>query len=71
MFIHLPDQGVVFVGDFIMPDLGAPFVTVGNLQGHSPNELLKLPVFSAFISEAAGTRRPEQKEMDRQHASSR
>src|SRR6266481_5658703 len=24
MFIHLPDQGVLFVGDFIMPYLGAP-----------------------------------------------
>src|ERR1700686_4863868 len=26
MFIHLPDEGVLFVGDFIMPYLGAPFV---------------------------------------------
>jgi glyoxylase-like metal-dependent hydrolase (beta-lactamase superfamily II) len=33
MFIHLPDQGVMFVGDFIMPYLGAPFVEEGNLQG--------------------------------------
>jgi len=24
MFIHLPDQGVLFVGDFIMPYLGEP-----------------------------------------------
>jgi len=24
MFIHLPDLGVLFVGDFIMPYLGAP-----------------------------------------------
>lgn len=24
MFIHLPDEGVMFVGDFIMPYLGAP-----------------------------------------------
>ena len=33
MFIHLPDQGVLFVGDFIMPYLGAPFVEEGNFQG--------------------------------------
>lgn len=33
MFIHLPDEGVLFVGDFIMPYLGAPFVAEGNLQG--------------------------------------
>jgi glyoxylase-like metal-dependent hydrolase (beta-lactamase superfamily II) len=33
MFIHLPDQGVLFVGDFIMPYLGAPFVREGDLQG--------------------------------------
>ena len=33
MFIHLPDQGVMFVGDFIMPYLGAPFVEEGNFQG--------------------------------------
>ncbi len=33
MFIHLPDQGVLFVGDFIMPYLGAPFVEEGDLQG--------------------------------------
>src|SRR5216683_4193569 len=33
MFIHLPDQGVLFVGDFIMPYLGAPFVQEGDLQG--------------------------------------
>jgi glyoxylase-like metal-dependent hydrolase (beta-lactamase superfamily II) len=33
MLIHLPDQGVMFVGDFIMPYLGAPFVQEGNLQG--------------------------------------
>src|SRR5262245_16198095 len=29
----LPDQAVLFVGDFIMPYLGAPFVEEGNLQG--------------------------------------
>jgi glyoxylase-like metal-dependent hydrolase (beta-lactamase superfamily II) len=33
MFIHLPDQGVTFVGDFLMPYLGAPFVEEGDLQG--------------------------------------
>ena len=33
MFIHLPDLGVMFVGDFIMPYLGAPFLEEGDLQG--------------------------------------
>src|SRR5713226_1076168 len=33
MFIHLPDQGVIFVGDFIMPYLGAPFAEEGDFQG--------------------------------------
>jgi len=33
MFVFMPDQGVMFVGDFIMPYLGAPFVEEGNLQG--------------------------------------
>lgn len=33
MFIHLPDLGVLFVGDFIMPYVGAPFVVEGDLQG--------------------------------------
>ncbi len=33
MFIHLPGQSVLFVGDFIMPYLGAPFVKEGDLQG--------------------------------------
>jgi glyoxylase-like metal-dependent hydrolase (beta-lactamase superfamily II) len=33
MFIHLPDLGVLLVGDFIMPYLGAPFTKEGNLQG--------------------------------------
>ena len=33
LFIHLPDQGVIFVGDFIMPYLGAPFVEEGDLHG--------------------------------------
>ena len=33
MFVHLPDLGVMFVGDFIMPYLGAPFAEEGDLQG--------------------------------------
>jgi glyoxylase-like metal-dependent hydrolase (beta-lactamase superfamily II) len=33
MFIFMPDQGVMFVGDFIMPYLGAPFAEEGNLSG--------------------------------------
>ena len=33
MFIHLPDLGVMFVGDFTMPYLGAPFLEEGDLQG--------------------------------------
>src|SRR5262245_7242651 len=33
LLIHLPDLGVMFVGDFIMPYLGAPFVEEGNLDG--------------------------------------
>jgi glyoxylase-like metal-dependent hydrolase (beta-lactamase superfamily II) len=33
MFIHMPDLGVMFVGDFIMPYLGAPFLEEGDLQG--------------------------------------
>src|SRR5271169_1121972 len=33
MFIHLPDHGAMFVGDFIMPYLGAPFVEEGDFQG--------------------------------------
>ena len=33
MFIHLPDLGVLFVGDFIMPYMGAPFVVEGDFQG--------------------------------------
>ncbi len=33
MLIHLPDERVLFVGDFIMPYLGAPFVEEGDLQG--------------------------------------
>jgi glyoxylase-like metal-dependent hydrolase (beta-lactamase superfamily II) len=33
MFIEVPELSVLFVGDFIMPYLGAPFVEEGNLQG--------------------------------------
>jgi glyoxylase-like metal-dependent hydrolase (beta-lactamase superfamily II) len=33
MFVYLPDNGVLFVGDFIMPYLGAPFIADGDLQG--------------------------------------
>jgi glyoxylase-like metal-dependent hydrolase (beta-lactamase superfamily II) len=33
LFIHLPDHSVMFVGDFIMPYLGAPFVEEGSLEG--------------------------------------
>jgi glyoxylase-like metal-dependent hydrolase (beta-lactamase superfamily II) len=33
MFVHLPDLGVLFVGDFIMPYIGAPFVAEGDVQG--------------------------------------
>ncbi len=33
LFVHLPDLGVLFVGDFIMPYIGAPFVVEGDVQG--------------------------------------
>ena len=33
MFIHLPDDSILFVGDFIMPYIGAPFFEEGNIQG--------------------------------------
>ena len=33
MFIYLPDLSVMFVGDFIMPYLGAPFAEEGDFQG--------------------------------------
>jgi glyoxylase-like metal-dependent hydrolase (beta-lactamase superfamily II) len=33
MFIYLPDQKVMFMGDCMMPYLGAPFVEEGDLQG--------------------------------------
>ena len=33
MLIDLPDQGVLFVGDIMMPYLGAPFAAEGSLDG--------------------------------------
>src|SRR5215475_1129084 len=33
MLVYLPDQKVMFVGDLIMPYLGAPFIEEGDLQG--------------------------------------
>ncbi|MBI3451564.1 MAG: MBL fold metallo-hydrolase [Rhodospirillales bacterium] len=33
MFIHLPRYGIMFVGDFIMPYIGAPFVEEGSVPG--------------------------------------
>jgi glyoxylase-like metal-dependent hydrolase (beta-lactamase superfamily II) len=33
LFVNLPDLGVLFVGDFIMPYIGAPFAVEGNVQG--------------------------------------
>jgi glyoxylase-like metal-dependent hydrolase (beta-lactamase superfamily II) len=33
MLVHLPDESVMFVGDVIMPYLGAPFVEEGDLTG--------------------------------------
>src|SRR5271156_1300670 len=33
MFVNLPDLGVLFAGDFIMPYIGAPFAVEGNLDG--------------------------------------
>src|SRR5262249_33629560 len=33
LFVHLPEDGVLFVGDFIMPYLGAPFVPEGDAEG--------------------------------------
>ncbi|MBX2856729.1 MAG: MBL fold metallo-hydrolase [Rhodobacteraceae bacterium] len=32
MYIHMPDNGLLFVGDFIMPFIGAPFVEEGDLN---------------------------------------
>src|SRR5262249_22783059 len=33
LFIHVADHSVLFVGDFIMPYLGAPFVEEGSVDG--------------------------------------
>src|SRR5262245_24452914 len=33
LLIHLPDRGVLFVGDAFMPYLGAPFVAEGSAEG--------------------------------------
>jgi len=33
MLIHLPDHGVLFVGDILMPYLGAPFIEEGSVEG--------------------------------------
>lgn len=33
LFIHVPEYDTLFVGDFIMPYLGAPFVEEGDLPG--------------------------------------
>jgi glyoxylase-like metal-dependent hydrolase (beta-lactamase superfamily II) len=33
LLFHVPEYGVMFVGDFVMPYLGAPFVEEGNLDG--------------------------------------
>jgi glyoxylase-like metal-dependent hydrolase (beta-lactamase superfamily II) len=33
MFVHVPEYGTLFVGDFIMPYIGAPFLEEGNLPG--------------------------------------
>ena len=33
LLVFLPDEGVMFVGDILMPYLGAPFIEEGNLPG--------------------------------------
>ncbi|HYT24315.1 MAG TPA: MBL fold metallo-hydrolase [Candidatus Polarisedimenticolia bacterium] len=33
MFVHMPSLGTMFVGDFIMPYIGAPFVEEGDFEG--------------------------------------
>jgi hypothetical protein len=32
MLVYLPDERVMFIGDVIMPYLGAPFVEEGDLH---------------------------------------
>src|SRR5262245_15227332 len=33
LLVHMPDQGVLFVGDIVMPYLGAPFAPEGSVDG--------------------------------------
>jgi glyoxylase-like metal-dependent hydrolase (beta-lactamase superfamily II) len=33
LMVHLPELGVVFVGDVLMPNLGAPFMPEGSIDG--------------------------------------
>ncbi len=33
LLVHMPDEGVLFVGDILMPYLGAPFVPEGSVAG--------------------------------------
>jgi glyoxylase-like metal-dependent hydrolase (beta-lactamase superfamily II) len=33
LLVHLPEQGVVFAGDVAMPNLGAPFLPEGSIDG--------------------------------------
>ena len=33
MLVHMPEQGVLFVGDIVMPYLGAPFAAEGSVDG--------------------------------------
>jgi glyoxylase-like metal-dependent hydrolase (beta-lactamase superfamily II) len=33
LLVHMPDQGVLFVGDILMPYLGAPFAAEGSVDG--------------------------------------
>ncbi len=33
LLVHMPDEGVLFVGDILMPYLGAPFVPEGSIDG--------------------------------------
>ena len=33
LLVHMPDEGVLFVGDILMPYLGAPFTPEGSVDG--------------------------------------
>src|SRR5262249_18500931 len=33
LLVHMPDEGVLFVGDIVMPYLGAPFAPEGSVDG--------------------------------------